>query len=204
MIIYYNDPLFPQSLKDTFTSHQLEPLWLPKFNPKANFAFIDVTTFQDIATFRKDFTGVLVLLIEDEANIHSYLSLQPFYIVRRQHTKEDMQILKNLLDAYLDEHYATISVKLGSSNLQLATSAIQYVESFNHYLILHTTHGQYTLRQNMTKMQAQLANFVRVHKSYLVAISQIADIKAAELVLKDQTVIPIGRAYKKELASLKL
>lgn len=204
MIIYTNDLVFKQSLDPLFQSHQLAPLWITNFQPKSQIAFLNVQHFQEAQTFRQGFKGLLVLQIQDEANIHAYLSLQPFYIIRSGYKKEDLETLSQLLNQYLDEHYATISIKLGSGDLQLAVSSITYIESFSHYLTLHTKHGEYTIRQNMQKMEMELQNFIRVHKSYLVAIREIATIQATQLILKDQTVIPIGRTYKKELASIQL
>lgn len=204
MIIYANDPQFQKALAPLFEEHQLEPLWLDKPHPKMDFAFVSVHHVDEVKQLRTSFQGLLVINIQDEQNIHVYLATQPFYILRNDYIFEDMQVLCSLLEQYLDTHYATIQVKLGSSSLQLAVSSIAYVESFSHYLTLHTSHGQYALRQNMQSLQDQLKGFIRVHKSYLVAISEIAEIQSTQLLLKDHTIIPIGRTYKKELAYLKL
>ena len=204
MIIYYNDDCFKQELQNLLEDHHLEPLWLREPHPKMNLVFLSVHDKTELAQIRQRYQGPLVLSIEDEENIHDYLSYQPFYILRKEHNEEDMVVLKRLLRQYFEETYATIPIKMGSSTLHLAISSINYVESFSHYLTLHTRHGEYTLRQNMQSLQAQLRGFIRVHKSYLVAICQIAQIQSTQLILKDNTVIPVGRAYKKELSSLEL
>lgn len=204
MMIYVNHPDFKTKLSELFSDHQLEPLWINKMHPKVAFAFLHINDPEELKTLRKQFKGLLVISIEDEANIHAYLQYQPFYIIRQNYFEEDLHTLIGLLDHYLFENYATLPIKLGSSTLQLAVSSIQYVESFNHYLTLHTTHGQYSLRQNMQNLQMQLKGFIRVHKSYIVAIREIAEIQSTQLILKDQTIIPVGRTYKKDLSFIEL
>lgn len=204
MIISCNLEHAQTILQPLFCDHGLQPLWLNDIHTKTDMALWQTEDYTQAKAFRQHYHGLFIIAIADEANIHAYLSLQPFYILRQAHLNEDLQTLTALLEQYLNEQYATISVRLGASSLQLAVSSITYIESFSHYLTLHSTHGQYTLRQNMQKLENELKGFIRVHKSYLVAIREIAEIQSTQLILKDHTVIPIGRTYKKMLAQLKL
>ena len=42
-------------------------------------------------------------------------------------------------------------------------------------------------------------NFIQIHKSYIINKRFIQEIKNQEVILKEQTHLPIGRSYKESL-----
>lgn len=42
-------------------------------------------------------------------------------------------------------------------------------------------------------------DFIQIHKSFIVNKNFIKEIKSQEVILKDMTVLPIGRSYKSTL-----
>lgn len=77
---------------------------------------------------------------------------------------------------------------------------IIYVEVISHYLIYHTASGNYKARATMKAQEAVLIsyNFFRAHKSYLVNLNYINEIRTKEIVV-GATALPLGRAYKDSL-----
>ena len=42
-------------------------------------------------------------------------------------------------------------------------------------------------------------NFIQIHKSFVINKNFIKEIKAKELILKDSTILPIGRNFKESI-----
>ena len=76
---------------------------------------------------------------------------------------------------------------------------IMYIEGMKDYLRIVTPKKRLMVLQNFKKMEETLPDekFIRVHKSYIIAINKIESIGKKSLVISDQH-IPIGESYKKQ------
>lgn len=76
---------------------------------------------------------------------------------------------------------------------------IQYIEGMKDYLRIVTPQKRLMVLQNFKKMEEVLPDekFIRVHKSYIIAINKIESIGKKSLIIGDQH-IPIGESYKKQ------
>lgn len=76
-------------------------------------------------------------------------------------------------------------------------SDILYIEGQGDYLLIVTTKGKIMTLQNFTRIEKSLPenSFVRVHKSYIVSLSQIERIERNRIRIGDKT-IPISESYK--------
>ena len=76
---------------------------------------------------------------------------------------------------------------------------IQYIEGMKDYLRIVTPEKRLMVLQNFRKMEEILPDekFIRVHKSYIIAINKIESIGKKSLIIGDQH-IPIGESYKKQ------
>ena len=79
-------------------------------------------------------------------------------------------------------------------------SEILYVQAFGNYLHVFTSEKKYTIREKMHVLEARLPAhaFLRVHKSYLVALQKIAAIEGNRIKIA-AVEIPIGNYYKAQL-----
>ncbi|MOA16251.1 Transcriptional regulatory protein YpdB [compost metagenome] len=77
---------------------------------------------------------------------------------------------------------------------------ILYVESLKDYIKVITSFRQIITKQSISSLEAMLpANqFVRIHRSYLVAISKIDSFTADDIEIQKKE-IPIGRMYQHEV-----
>ena len=84
--------------------------------------------------------------------------------------------------------------------VRVDVSDILYVEVLAHYLIYHTETQDYRVRGSMKEHEEALRGygFCRAHKSYLVNLRRIENIKGS-VVLIGSTELPLGRAYKESL-----
>ncbi len=76
---------------------------------------------------------------------------------------------------------------------------IQYIEGMKDYLRIVTPAKRLMVLQNFRKMEEILPDekFIRVHKSYIIAINKIESIGKKSLIIGDLH-IPIGESYKKQ------
>jgi two-component system, LytTR family, response regulator len=77
-------------------------------------------------------------------------------------------------------------------------SEIQYIEGLKEYLVIYTPKGKTLTLQSFKKMEEMLPsdNFMRVHKSYIVALDKIISIERNRIKIGDK-LIPIGESYSK-------
>ena len=74
---------------------------------------------------------------------------------------------------------------------------ILFVEGMNEYLRINTTKEKIMTLQNFKTMEESLPseNFVRVHKSFLVAIDKIDSVEKNRIKIGDK-LIPVSNTYK--------
>lgn len=74
---------------------------------------------------------------------------------------------------------------------------ILYMEGLRDYVAIYTTTGKILTLQSMKSFQEQLpdSHFMRVHKSYLVALDKIQFIERNRIVIADNY-IPVGETYQ--------
>ncbi len=95
-------------------------------------------------------------------------------------------------------HLATeppsVMIKADGDIIKLPTDKIVYVESFLHYLSVHTEEKEYKIKESLSAFAEQLGDdFFRTHRSYLVALNRIIRISRTEITLDGGTVLPISR-----------
>ena len=74
---------------------------------------------------------------------------------------------------------------------------ILYIEGLKDYISIYTASERIVTLQNMKKMEDILPSnrFVRVHRSYIVALDKIASIERGRIFIEDK-VIPVGDTYR--------
>ena len=84
---------------------------------------------------------------------------------------------------------------------KIRLSQIYYVESLRHQIILHSINGEMIERKTLSQFikEIQSLDFIQIHKSYVVNKQFIQEVKNQEVILKEQTHLPIGRSYKESL-----
>ncbi len=74
---------------------------------------------------------------------------------------------------------------------------ILYIQALQNYITIYTNKGKYTTLLSLKSIEQNLEpqSFIRVHKSYLVAISQIEAIENNEIIIQTHR-IPLSRKYQ--------
>ena len=88
-------------------------------------------------------------------------------------------------------------IKADRKTVKIPLDEILYVESLGDYLKIHTTTGVQLTRQTISSIEEKLSppQFVRIHRSFIVAISAITAFTREEVEL-GETILPISRSYK--------
>jgi DNA-binding LytR/AlgR family response regulator len=97
-----------------------------------------------------------------------------------------------------------IFVKTGYEEEKVMLSDILYIEAEGNYLNYVLTGHKLMSRQNMVDALRLLPSnqFIRVHRSYIVAISAIQKFARYELLVGSKS-IPIGASFEEQVAALK-
>jgi|APSaa5957512622_1039677.scaffolds.fasta_scaffold44611_1 two-component system, LytTR family, response regulator len=93
-------------------------------------------------------------------------------------------------------------LKSGSKIHQLDLTQLKYMKKDGHYIIFHIDSGELISRMNLEELMTLLpgADFIRTHKSFVVAISRIDTIHRHYIIIEN-TEIPIGASFRKAFFS---
>ncbi|TKC10704.1 response regulator transcription factor [Pedobacter polaris] len=135
-----------------------------------------------------------------ELNISDYL-LKPIKFTRfltavnRLENKEEIAIQPQQNGFISDkDHLVIISNK---SRVKIYLDEILYIESKKKYIQIFTSNLSYQTRMPLNEIEEKLnkLNFVRIHRSFIVAKQKVHSCSAVKVELEGHTV-PIGRSYK--------
>lgn len=93
-----------------------------------------------------------------------------------------------------------LTFQLDSMLISVHLRDVQYIESFGHYTVIHTSQDQYRLRSTLKDISSRLPKgyFAAPHKSYIVNLEHIRSASTSEVTLDCGVVIPIGRKRTQE------
>lgn len=102
------------------------------------------------------------------------------------------------------EEDPAIPVELAGTTRMLPRSSVRWVEAQGDYARLHTADGSHLVRVPLATLAERWADagFVRIHRSYLVQLRLIAELRAANsghVVVIDGTELPVSRRHSREL-----
>src|ERR1700754_862842 len=94
----------------------------------------------------------------------------------------------------------TVFIKSGPQTYQVKVADILYLEKDGNYITVHLRDKQILIRENMGDIfdLVPAADFVRVHKSLIVAVKHISMIEVHQLIVNGKK-IQIGTTYREPL-----
>lgn len=140
-----------------------------------------------------------------ENNVVDYL-LKPVSFERFYKAAEKAQFVLNALadtnksslqPVPIEKEIDHIFVKTEYKLVRVNTADIIYVEGMQNYVTIYTGTEQLISLQTMKKTEEQLPSpqFLRVHKSFIVALNKISSIERNRIYIGDQ-VIALGDIYR--------
>lgn len=132
--------------------------------------------------------------------------LKPFSLGRFQQAIQKVQeVLKPAQPESATEAVRSLIIReKNKGNCKIELSAIVYIKASKDYMKIVTQTEQFTALITLGKLEELLPEnlFVRTHKSYIVAVSQIKFLRNDNLLLPDQTYIPISSSYKERVEAI--
>ncbi|SNR45293.1 LytTR family DNA-binding domain-containing protein [Flavobacterium sp. ov086] len=94
----------------------------------------------------------------------------------------------------------SVSVKVDGYFMDIELDQLLFAQSFGNYVKLHTIKRTYLASITTSELEKCLPekNFMRIHKSYIVALDKI-DVTEKDFVIIKNEKLPIGITYKREL-----
>lgn len=97
----------------------------------------------------------------------------------------------------IQKNHDFIFVKTEHKIQKIYLDDILYIEGLKDYISIFTKSERIITLQNMKKMEESLPSrsFIRVHKSYIIALGKIESIERSRIQIGDK-IIPIGDTYR--------
>lgn len=133
--------------------------------------------------------------------------LKPISYPRFRHalekTRDFLQLKEqntNLEQNLSEETPDFIFVKSGVQRVRLAFDDVSHIQGLKDYAIIHTVNGKVVIKGSVKAMLDIFppARFLRVHKSFIMAIDKIRRIERNRIIWGSYQ-IPIGRSYREEV-----
>lgn len=96
-----------------------------------------------------------------------------------------------------------IMVKTGYSTIKVNLNDILYIEGLKDYIKIHTSEKTILTLNSLKKIQEILPDtrFVRVHRSFIIALPKIDSIQRSRIVI-GKAFVPVGENYKSSFKDL--
>lgn len=122
------------------------------------------------------------------------------YLVNRATSPKDhseMVALDSTLPPVTNE---VLTIKTGTQWIHLPASQVLYAQGLKDYTMLYTENERHIVKGSIGKVADWLpiTQFIRVHKSYLVAKQHIKSLSGTEITVNGRA-IPVGRSYAKDV-----
>jgi len=141
-----------------------------------------------------------------ELNVVDYI-LKPFSfdrLVKAVNKVSDTQTTKTIIKETSNEASSTrFFVKGDKKHHQIDLNDLLYIEAYGNYTKLFLKDEKIVSHEKISHYEAILTegNFLRVHKSFIVAIDKIKFIEGNRILINEHK-IPIGQTYKSNINNL--
>lgn len=175
------------------------------------FLDIDMPTlngFEIAERINIDNSSFIVFVTSHDELVYSSFKFQPFRFIRKNHIAAELPETVKALAERINERTAVghFEVRTSSGNVFLDLNDVEYIEIYGHWLRITVKNSDaIECYGSLSDFEKRLVphNFVRTHKSYLVNCKYIYSIEQKQVVLDDNTVIPLSK-YKIETVRNKL
>lgn len=138
-----------------------------------------------------------------EIDLHTSIEMAIYKHGKEQEIIRERDLLYSIVENK-ESSNDFIFVKSNSRLVKLKTVDIYFIEALKDYVVIHTVDTRYTIHSTMKDIETKMgtADFIRVHRSFIVRLDKIASIEFPNLTLEqDKKIIPIGGSYRDDLNS---
>ncbi len=114
------------------------------------------------------------------------------YLIKPVSADKLTQVLAKAAEK-LSAEAPSVVISCEGETVKLYESVILYVESFRHYIVIHTKDKEYRLKESISAFEDKLSDdFYRSHRSYLVSLKHITRISRTSVHI-GSTELPLAR-----------
>jgi DNA-binding LytR/AlgR family response regulator len=112
------------------------------------------------------------------------------------------EVLQKLAE-YIQMRKDTVLLTIENKKISISVTDIVYIESDDHYVMIHTQSDVFRYKANIGKIAEKLKkyHFVRCHSGFIVSCRYIAKIEKGSIKLKSGKLIPVSRSRQNETVS---
>lgn len=137
----------------------------------------------------------IIFVTNREDLVFSSFKYRPFRFIRKQRIAEELPEAISHIAKVMKEENQYYTINICNSVKQIKISDILYFESLKHDIYIHTQSEKIRIKSNLTKIEKEMYihGFIRVHSGYLVNYKYIYSINKGDIVLNNQTTVPLSR-----------
>jgi len=126
--------------------------------------------------------------------------LKPIYFPRFLKAVDRFFLTENTINKEDEMIVNSVNVKIDGYFVDIELDQLLYAQSFGNYVKLHTIKRTYLASITTSELEKCLPekNFMRIHKSYIVALDKIEAAEKDFVIIKKEK-LPIGITYRREL-----
>ena len=114
------------------------------------------------------------------------------YLIKPISVEKFTQVLTKAAEK-LSVEPPSVVISCEGETVKLYESDILYVESFLHYIVIHTKDNEYKIKENISVFENKVSDvFYRIHRSYLVSLKCITRISRTSVNIGN-TELPLSR-----------
>ena len=114
------------------------------------------------------------------------------YLIKTFSVEKATQVLTKAAEK-LSVEPPSVVISCEGETVKLYESDILYVESFLHYIVIHTKDNEYKIKENISVFENKVSDvFYRIHRSYLVSLKYITRISRTSVNIGN-TELPLSR-----------
>jgi two-component system, LytTR family, response regulator len=110
--------------------------------------------------------------------------------------EQALEVLRQL--QHENKYIQRIAVKSDHEISFLRCDQIDWIESEDNYVLVHSGKHIHMIRESMNSMEQSLnpAHFLRIHRGILVNVDRIREMRGSSLILEDGSALPVSRRMK--------
>lgn len=193
---------YSQILKRHLNTYFQEITYIQDNNDYHNAIMIQQThSMKDIEKIKTLSYLDFIFLIENGEYMFELLEYNPLTFIRIPYIEKDINHLIEVLQYKRHGLDTILNFKSGYQIIRVNSQTIEYIESYGHYLFIHTESATFKVREKISDILKKLAplDFIQIHKSYIINKAYIQKTTSTDVYMKSQVCLPIGHKYKSQL-----
>jgi len=123
-----------------------------------------------------------------------------YYIVKPV-ARENIEKAMDVCRAKLNDYARAIEVMENRQLITVRLRDVHYIEAMGHNSIVHTASGGINTRTAFFELAEKIggSSFIACHRSYIVNLVHVADMKESAFIMKNGSQVPISKKYQDDV-----